>query len=111
MAVFVVTMTYDLSPATPPDARKLLRAELVGRRWRDRHEDRLMPHNAVWIRRTHPDEHTVRDVFAASERDLADAADAVRRTGRELGVKRSWIHVSGGGLFGLANVAASPETP
>ena len=42
---FVATLTYELDPSTAPDARKLLRAELCGRRWQDRHEGRL---NAVF---------------------------------------------------------------
>src|SRR4051812_35012503 len=36
MRQFIATMSYELHNSTLPDARKLLRAELVGRRWQDR---------------------------------------------------------------------------
>jgi hypothetical protein len=102
--MFIATLCYELDPSTAPDARKLLRAELVGRRWQDRCEGALMPANAVWIRRSAADDETTRDVHAACARDLHAAVEAVRGTGRAIAVKRAFVHVSGGGSFGMAPV-------
>ena len=46
---FMVTMVYELHPQTEADAAKLLRAELVGRRWQDRYDGEKMPANTLWI--------------------------------------------------------------
>ncbi|XXT18136.1 hypothetical protein WME94_48695 [Sorangium sp. So ce429] len=105
MRSFIATMVYELHPDTPPDARKLLRAHLVGRRWQDRHEGAPMPPTAVWIRRSAEDHETTDDLHAACARDLGDAAAAVARAGRPIQVVRAWIQVSGAGTYGLAPLA------
>ena len=105
MTTFIATMSYELSADTAPDARKLLRAELVGRRWQDRCEGALMPANTVWIRRSAAPEHTTDDVHEACGRDLVAAAAAVAATGRSITLLRSWVQVSGAGTYGLAQLA------
>lgn len=105
MRSFIATMVYELHPDTPPDARKLLRAQLVGRRWQDRCEGALMPSTAVWIRRSAEDHETTDDLHAACARDLHAAAAAVAATGRPIKVMRVWIQVSGAGTYGLAKAA------
>ena len=102
MRTFYCSMMYDVSPDTAPDARKLLRAELVGRRWHDRRRDRLVPRCGVWIDRKVTDEQTTDDVHTLCAEDLRDAAQAVAATGRKIRVLRAWIQVAGGGTFGLA---------
>jgi hypothetical protein len=99
---FQVTMSYELHPTTLPEARKLLRAELVGRKWNDRHKAALTPSNTVWGTRTMGEDDTTDEVQAASLKDLRDAAAAVARTGRAIKVVRAWLHISGGGWMGLA---------
>ena len=98
---FVVTMSYELHPTTPPDARKLLRAELVGRKWNDRHKTKLMPSSTVWAERAAEDEETTDDVHARCAIELREAVIAVARTGRPISVVRAWLHISGGGGTGL----------
>ena len=44
--MFVATVVYELDPGAPLEAQKLLRAELVGRRYNDRYEGKLMPKSA-----------------------------------------------------------------
>ena len=100
MATFIVTMSYDLDPATPPDARKFLRAELVGRRWEDRCQGALLPSHTVWGRRGAAAHETCDDVHAACGRDLQDAVAAVAKTGRSIALVRAWIQVSGAGTYG-----------
>ncbi len=102
MRTFFVTMVYDVSPDTAADARKLLRAELVGRRWHDRRRDRLVPRSAVWIDRKVDDDLTTDDVHAMSAAELRDAARRVASTGRPIRILRAWIQVAGGGTYGLA---------
>ncbi len=99
---FTVTLSYELHPTTPPEARKLLRAELVGRKWNDRHRAALMPSNTLWITRAVGDDDTTDEVHVASVRDLREAAQAVARTGRPIQIVRAWLHISGGGAFSLA---------
>jgi len=101
MATFFATMIYELDPATEPDARKLLRAELVGRRWQDRSDDDLMPANSVWIRRTAAEHETTNDVHRACGEDLKNALVAVEKTGRKIALKRAWVQVAGAGTYGL----------
>jgi hypothetical protein len=105
MRSFIATLVYELHPDTAPDARKLLRAQLVGRRWQDRCEGAAMPSTALWIRRSAEDDLTTDDVHAACARDLRDAAAAVEKTGRPVKVVRAWVQVSGAGTYGLAPVA------
>jgi hypothetical protein len=105
MATFLATLSYELSADTAPDARKLLRAELVGRRWHDRHDGALMPANTVWIQRSAEPEHTTTDVHEACGRDLHAAVAAVAATGRSITLLRAWVQVSGGGTHGLITLA------
>jgi hypothetical protein len=98
--MFIATMTYELSPSTESDARKLLRAELVGRRWNDRYDGAPMPSNTVWIKRTAGQGETTDHLHAACSRELVDAAAAVARRGLAIKVTRAWVHVSGAGTFG-----------
>ncbi len=106
LRTFYATMSYELSPTTPPEARKLLRAELCGRKWFDRANTLLMPSSTVWGVRSATDDQTTDDVHAGCARDLRDAAAAVARTGRPIQVVRAWIHVSGAGTFALAPAEA-----
>lgn len=101
MTKFTATMSYELDGATQPDARKLLRAELVGRRWQDRYEERLMPAGTVWISRSATPDQTTDDVHAACADDLRAAVAAVAQTGRPIRLLRAFIQVSGAGTFGL----------
>lgn len=101
MRSFIVTMSYELHPTTSIEARKLLRAELVGRKWKDRHKTMLMPASTVWSERTAADDETTDDVHARCADDLREAASAVARTGRPIQVVRAWLHISGGGGMGL----------
>jgi hypothetical protein len=103
---FIATLSYELHPATEPDAAKLLRAELVGRRWQDRHEGLKMPANTVWIRRSAEPHQTTDDLHAACAQDLHKAVAAVVATGRKIALLRAWVQVAGAGTCGL--VPASP---
>ena len=49
---FIATVSYELSKDTTDDARRLFRAELVGRRYFDRWEGKRMPDTTVWARKT-----------------------------------------------------------
>lgn len=98
--MFVATMTYELSPSTSNDARKLLRAELVGRRWHDRYDSAPVPANMVWIKRNTGPGETTDHLHTACSRELLDAAAAVARRGLSIHVVRAWVHVSGAGTFG-----------
>lgn len=105
MATFIATMSYELDAATEPDARKLLRAELVGRKWEDRHQGTRLPSNTVWCRRGAGERSTCDDVHAECGRDLKDAVAAVARTGRTIALVRAWVQVSGAGTFGPVTIA------
>lgn len=105
MATFFATLCYELDPATAPDARKLLKAELVGRRWRDRHRERPMPVGTLWIQREGGAEETTDDVHRACGADLERAVAAVVATGRAVTVRRAWVQVAGAGTFGLVELA------
>lgn len=98
---FIATLAYELDPSAAPDARRLVRAELCGRRWQDRHEGRLMPAGCLWIRRTAGPGETVDDLKRACERELLEAVAAVAATGRPVALRRAWVQVSGAGTFGL----------
>ena len=108
MAVFFATMAYELGPETELDARKLLRAELVGRRWLDRQQGDLMPASSVWIRRAAADHETTDDVHRACGNDLSDAVHAVQVTGRSIRLVRAWVQVAGSGTYGLLSVPPAP---
>jgi len=104
---FIATLTYELDPETTPETRRLLRAELCGRRWQDRFEGRLMPAGCLWIRRTAPPGETVDDLKRTCERELLEAAAAVASTGRAARVRRAWVQVAGAGTWGLLAVDPS----
>jgi hypothetical protein len=99
--MFIATMTYELHPATDADARKLLRAELVGRRWQDRYNGASMPANTVWIKRSAGKDETVDHLHAACARELHEAVAAVALRGLTIKLTRAWVHVSGSGTYGL----------
>jgi hypothetical protein len=105
VATFIASMSYELGPTTEPDARKLLRAELVGRRWDDRFQGALMPSNTVWCRRGAGEHSTCDDVHAECGRDLQDAVAAVAKTGRTIDLVRAWVQVSGAGTYGPVLIA------
>src|SRR5262245_52162048 len=99
---FYATMSYELHPATPPEARKLLRAELVGRKWNDRHKTALLPSSTLWIARAVGDDDTTDEVHATCVRDLREAVAAVASKGLPIQLVRAWLHISGGGAWSLA---------
>ena len=111
MNTFSATMSYELAPTTPPEARKLLRAELVGRKWNDRHKTALMPSSTLWIVRSVSDDETTDAVHAACVRDLREAVAAVVRKGLPIQVVRAWFHISGGGAWSLATPEELGHTP
>ena len=104
---FYVTMAYELHPQTEPDAVKLLRAELVGRRWQDTYNGERMPANAVWMKRSVEDHHTTDDAHAASAADLYKAVAAVVGMGKKIALRRAWVQVTGAGSIGI--VPGSPR--
>ena len=101
---FVATLVYELHPQTEPDAAKLLRAEMVGRRWQDRHDGERLPATALWIRLTAEPHHTTDDVHAACAADLHKAVAAVAAMGKRIGLVRAWVQVTGAGTFGLIRI-------
>lgn len=111
MRTFFATMVYELHRDTPVEARQLLRAQLVGRRWQDRFEGGALPSTAVWIRRSAKDSETTDDLHAVCARELSDAVAAVASTGRPIALLRAWIHVSGAGTYGPAPVAPPRAVP
>jgi hypothetical protein len=98
---FIATLSYELHPQTEPDAAKLLRAELVGRRWQDRWEGARMPANTLWIKRSAEDDQTTDDVHTACGDDLQKAVAAVGGMGKKIGLVRAWVQVAGAGTHGL----------
>jgi hypothetical protein len=101
---FIATMAYELHPQTDADAAKLLRAELVGRRWQDRYEGEKMPANTVWMKRKAEPHHSTDDVQAACAQDLFKAVAAVAGMGRKIMLLRVWVQVTGAGTFGLVPI-------
>jgi hypothetical protein len=95
---FLVTLAYELHPQTEPDAAKLLRAEMVGRRWQERYEGERMPANTLWMRRSG---ETTDAVHAACAEDLRKAIAAVAGMGKRVALVRAWLQVTGAGTFGL----------
>lgn len=108
--MFVATLSYELDASTSSDARKLLRAELVGRRYNDRYEGKPMPANCLWIgRNTEPGE-TVDHLLEKSRAELHAAVAAVARTGLSIRLVRGWVQVTGAGTYGLIEgVAPEPQ--
>jgi hypothetical protein len=110
MATFIASMSFELHPDTPAEARKLLRAELAGRRWLDRINGPMMPAQTVWMQRKAPEEHTTDDVHDACSRELLAAVDAVARSGRRIALVRAFVQVSGSGTYGLVKLEKEDET-
>lgn len=108
--MFIATLTYELHPSTESDAKKLLRAELVGRRWQDRCNGVPMPANTVWAKRTIGKDETTDTLQARCAHELYDAIASVARTGRAIALKSAWVHVSGSGTYGLVAVPRTTET-
>jgi len=104
---FFATMVYELDPLTPPEARKLLRAELVGRRWNDRFDGHLMPESTMWIRRTTEPGENVDHLKARCVRELEDAVDAVAKR-RPITLVRAWVQIAGAGTWGLVLPKGEP---
>lgn len=104
--MFVATVVYELGSATEPKAAKLFRAELVGRRYKEQWEGQPLPRNAVWIRRTTEAGETVDDLKERCRVEVASAAQAVKKAGLALEIACVWVHVMGGGTFGLVDVGA-----
>lgn len=99
--MFVAMVVYELDPSTPLDAQRLLRAELVGRRYNEACDGKRMPASCVWARRTAAPGETVDDVSARCLAELTAAARAVRKMGFKLRVSRAFIQVTGAGTFGV----------
>jgi hypothetical protein len=97
---FYATLVYDLAPETPPEARKLLRAELAGRRWESKHRGRLTPSNTMWMKRSAGPQETTDHLHRACCRELEEAVAAVARRNLPIRLLRAWVHVSGAGTFG-----------
>lgn len=97
---FYATLVYDVDPSASPDARKLLRAELAGRRWQSKHGGRLTPSSAMWMKRSAAPKETTDHLHRACCRELLDAIQAVRARGFPIELLRAWVHVSGAGTFG-----------
>jgi hypothetical protein len=106
---FTATLVYELHPQTEPDAARLLRAELVGRRWQDRYEGQRMPATALWSRRTPEQNQTTDDIHALCAADLQKAVAAVAGMGKRIALVRAFIQVTGTGTFGLVPVDANVE--
>ena len=105
---FFATMVYELDPLTAPDARKLLRAELCGRRWNDRFDGNLMPASALWIQRTAEPGENVDHLKAKCVRELEDAVTAVA-TKRPIKLIRAWVQIAGAGTWGLVLPKGVPD--
>lgn len=104
---FTATMAYDLHPQTDPDAAKLVRAELAGRRWLDRIDGQKLPANMVWMKRPWDEGVTTDEVQAACAQDLFRAVAAVAAMGRRVLLQRVFVQVTGSGSFGLVPVPGS----
>lgn len=104
MSTFIATMVYQLHSATEPQAAKLLRAELAGRRWQERQNGVPLPSNAVWIQRSAEPQHTTDDVHKACADDLFKAVAAVLATGRKIALVRAFVQVAGAGTYGVVDI-------
>ncbi len=107
--MFTATLAYELSPSTAPEAKKLLVAELVGRRYNDRFEGKELPAGCVWIRRSKAEHETVDDLARRVQAELEDAVRAVARAGLTIKLVRGWVQVSGAGTWTLIEPGASGE--
>jgi hypothetical protein len=109
MRTFTASMSYELGADTSAEARKLLLAELAGRRWRDRLKERHLPSQTLVLSRSLDDDQTTNDLHDMCASDLRDAARSVQRMGRAIQVLRAFIQVSGAGTHGLAPVGFFDE--
>ncbi len=108
---FIATMTYELHKDTDPDAAKLLRAELCGRRWQDRHEGDKLPATMLWMPR-HADAHlTVDEIQTKCAEELFRAVATVAAMGRKIMLLRVWVQVTAAGAFGLVPVPRGEDAP
>jgi len=107
---FLATLAYELHPQTEPDAARLLRAELVGRRWQERRDGQKMPANCLWMPRTGEPHHTTDDLYAACADDLYKAVAAVAGMGKKIALLRAWLQVTGSGTHGLLPGARQSPT-
>lgn len=98
--MFVATVVYELDPSTSVEAQKMLRAELVGRRYNDRFEGTPLPKNSVWIQRSRGPDETVDTLKDRSAEELRAAVAAVAKMGLPIRLVRGWIHISGAGTWG-----------
>ncbi len=103
MRTFTASMSFELSADTPPQARQLLIAELVGRRWQERIGERRLPRYTLLLRRSLGDDETTDDLHRRCAVDLRNAARAVVAAGLPLRVRRAFIQVSGAGTYGLTD--------
>lgn len=99
---FIASMTFELGPGTSEPARRLLVAELVGRRWFDRVRERRMPKNCLWTKKKIGPDQNTGHIHTACAEELEACAERVRARGHELSVRRAFIQVAGGGTYGLA---------
>lgn len=102
MRTFTASMSFELSADTSSQARQLLIAELVGRRWQERIGERRLPRSTLLLRRSLEDQQTTDDLHRLCAVDLRNAARAVVAAGLPLRVLRAFIQVAGAGTYGLA---------
>lgn len=108
--MFVATLAYELDAKTSRDAAKLLRAELVARRYNDHYEGKPMPAGCVWIQRSTSPGETVDHLMAKSEREIHAAVAAVAARGLPIRLVRAWVQVSGAGTWGLVRPLGEIES-
>ncbi len=101
--MFVATVVYEFAPSTEARAQKLFRAEMVGRRYKEQWEGLPLPRNALWIRRTTEPNETVDELKERSRVEVMSAVNAVRKAGLPIELTAVWVHVMGGGTFGLVD--------
>ncbi len=101
--MFVASVVYEFAQSTEGKAQKLFRAEMVGRRYKEQWEGQPLPKNALWIRRTTEPSETVDDLKERCRLEVVSAVGAVRKAGLVIEVTSVWVHVMGGGTFGLVD--------
>ena len=101
MRKFTASMSFDLNADVTPQARKLLLAEMAGRRWQDTWQKRRLPRNTLRIRRSLEHDLNTDDLHRLCAEELRAAARAVQNMGMNLTVSRAYVVVSGSGTSGL----------
>ncbi len=101
--MFIVTVAYELGEDASKAAHKLLRAELVGRRFQDHFEGRAMPAGCVWGRRTTEPGENVEHLRTKATRELVQAVAAVAARGLPIKLVSAWVQVTGAGTWGLVD--------